>query len=285
MLSFAPAVYFHRYWMILCRPMAAFSSILNWVVAPTTIFLELALCSVAWRCRLYRQLAFFSAYIVLVTIEEFSGWWVSKTPWFHSDTYYYIFWSTQLALSLLRLLTIAEIARRSLRGYRAIWALAWQTLSAAAFVLLSWTAYSTVPYVHHVKRFIAIGGQRFEFMQAILLLLVMVLGAYYHLHVAALYRLILIGMCICSAEAVTSSQLYLLNNNRLAESIFGYIRQGYYPIPLAIWIYAVWRWGAASIAPPDLITQEKYDELSPQVHDRLRELNDKLAKLSGERDK
>ena len=264
--------------------MAAFSSIFNWVMAPTSICLELTLLYGAWKCRLYRQLAFFSAYIVLVIVQELFGWWVSKTPWFYSDAYYYIFWSTQLVLSLLRLLTIAEIAKRSLRGYPAIWTLAWQILSGAAVILLSWATYSAVPYWHHVKRFIAVGGQRFELMQAVLLLLVLALVAYYHLRVAPLYRFVLIGICIYAAVTVADSQLYLLNS-KMADSIFGYVRQGSYSISLAVWTYAVWRWGRTPATPPDLISQQKYDELSPQVHDRLRELNDKLANLGGERRK
>jgi len=251
-------------------------------MASTNICLELTLLYVAWRCRLYRHLVFFSAYIVLVTVQEFLGWWVSKIPWFHSSAYFYIFWSAQLVLSLIRLLTIAEIAKRSLRGYPAVWTLSWEILSAAGVILLSWATYSAIPYVHHPKKFIAVGGQHFELMQAILLLLVLILGVYYHVRVPALYRLILIGICIYSAVEVANSQLYLLNS-KAAESIFGHIRQASYPISLTIWTYAVWRWGAASNTAPELISQGKYDELSPQIHDRLKELNDKLFDLTGKR--
>jgi hypothetical protein len=268
--------------MIPSLRMVTFASVFQTVMAPTSICLELTLLFVAWRCRLYRQLTFFSAYIVLVTVEELSGWWVSKTPWFYSGAFLYIYWYSQLVLSLLRLLTIAEIAKRSLRGYPAIWTLAWEILSAATLILLSWTTYSVVPYVHHVRRFIAVGGQRFELMQAILLLLVLVFGAYYHVRVPALYRLVLIGICIYSVVEVANSQMYLLRS-ALADSIFGYIRQGSYPISLAIWTYAVWRYGSSSNTPPELISQAAYDELSPQIHDRMRDLNDNLSDFMGKR--
>jgi hypothetical protein len=219
---------------------------------------------------------------VLITAVEIGGWWVSKYPWFNSPAYLRIFWSTQLILSILRLLMIIEIARRSLRAYPAVWSFAWWALSAAGAVLLSWTAYSVAQNVHHFKTLIAVGGQRFEFMQAILLLLLLALGSYYQLRIPPLYRLIVIGMCIYSAVQMSNSELYLLKSPR-ADLIFGYIRQGSYPISLVIWVYAVWRWGATPAESPELISQSAYDKISPQIHDRLRELNDKLSDLTGKR--
>jgi type VI protein secretion system component VasK len=115
-------------------------------------------------------------------------------------------------------------------------------------------------------------------MQALLLLLVLLLGVYYQVRISHMYRLILIGFCVYSAVQVANNQ-FLLLNNAPGDSVFGYIRKGSFLIALAIWTYAVWRWGADSTTPHNLISQSQYNELSPQIHDRLRELNDKLAKL------
>jgi hypothetical protein len=46
-----------------------------------------------------------------------------------------------------------------------------------------------------------------------------------------------------------------------------------------LWAWAIWRWADDSTVSPKLISQQSYDELSPQIHDRLRDLNDRLADL------
>jgi hypothetical protein len=207
-------------------------------------------------------------------------WWVSYLPYYNSAGYRYVYWSSQFLLSALRLLTIAEIARRSLRDYPAVWALAWRTLSVAALFLLSWTSYSAIQQLHHFRRFLAVPGQRLESMEAILLLVVLFLGVYYRVRISPLYRWILVGICIYSAIQVANNPILLLNK-LAADSVFIYIRRGSFLLPLAIWTYAVWRWGASSTTPPDLISQERYDALSPEIHDRLRELNDKLSDFMG----
>ena len=258
--------------------MVSFSSAFQWVTVPANICLELALLFLSYKRRLWRQLIFFSAYIALIVPNEAFGWWVSYLPWFYSDGYRYTFWSIQFTFSLLRFLTIVEIARRSLRGYPAVWAFAWRTLSAATIVLLLWTTYSAIQFEHHFRRFVAVPGQRFEFMQAILLLLLLFLSLYYRVRISPFYRLILIGLGIYSAIQVANSQILLLNKLP-ADSIFNYIRRGSYLVPSAIWTYAVWRWDATTSQEPQLIPQTVYDDLSPQVHDRLRDLNDKSSKL------
>lgn len=257
--------------------MVSFSSVFQWATTPA-FALEVALVFVAFKRRVYKRLTFFFLYSVLLLVSEIGQEWVSYTPWFYSGSYLYVFWSTQFVLSFLRLITIAEIARRSLRGYPAVWTFAWRTLSVAALLLMSWTTYSAIKYFHHFRRFLAVPGQRFEFMQAVLLLLLLFLGVYYRVWISLFYRLILTGICIYSSVLVANNQILLLNKLP-ADSIFGYIRRGSFLVPMIIWTYAVWRWGGAPETPPELIPQTTYDDLSPEIHNRLRELNDKLDKL------
>jgi hypothetical protein len=259
--------------------MTSFSSVFQWATEPAIICLYLGLIFFAITRRLDRQLKFFSVYIVIASLLEIFGWWATYSPWHSQSTYRYAYWSVQFVLSLLRLLTIAEISRRSLRGYPAVWAFASRLLITVAVILLAWTTSSAIGNVHHFRRFITAGDQRFECMQAILLLLVLAIGAYYHIEIPPLYRLILVGIGIYSAIQVANDQIAFLNTS----SVFDYIRRGTFPIALAIWTYAVWRWGSSPDAVPDRISQEKYDQLSPQIHDRLRELNDKLSDLTGKR--
>jgi hypothetical protein len=258
--------------------MTSFDSIFQWITGPAAVCFELALCYTAYKRRLSRQLTFFSVYIVLLTVQDIASWGVKYAPWFSSPSYRYIFYSVQFVLSLLRLLTIGEIARRTLRGYPAVWGFTWRALSAVTVFLFSWTTYSAIQRAHHFRRFLAVGSQRFELMQTILLLLFLFLVVYYRVQISLLYRLILVGIGIYSAVQLVTNQLLLLNKLP-ADSIGDYIGRGLFLVPLAIWTYAVWRWGAASNNPPELISQSQYDDLSPQIHDRLKDLNDKLNKL------
>jgi hypothetical protein len=259
--------------------MASFSSISQWAIVPLTFCLEWALLFFLFKNKLYRQLKFFSVYLLVLSIQEPVGWWVSFLPWFNSIAWGNTFWSIQFLLLLLRLLTIAEISRRSLIPYPAVWGFGWRVLSAAAAILLSWTALSAFQGGHHLRIFIGVGFQRFEIMQAVLLLLLLLLGVYYRVRLSQLNRLILIGICIYSAIQIANDPLLLAKIP--ADSVWQHIRRDSFLIPLVIWTYAVWRWGGNSIAPADLISQEKYDELAPQIHDRLKELNEKLSDMTG----
>jgi hypothetical protein len=275
-------VYFRCGTMIICRSLVTFSSIFDSVTAPTSIFLEWALLLISYRRRLYRQLTFFSIYVVVLAVYDGVNEWVSFLPLFKTLTWNYVYWSAQFAFALLRLLTIAEITRRGLRGYPAVWGSAWRLMSAAAVILLAWTTDSAIQNAHHMRKFIAVAGQRFEFMEAILLLLLLLLGAYYHVRISPLYRWILIGICIYSALLVANGQFWLLRTI-LGNLIFADVRRGAFLVPLVMWTYAVWRWGNAPTQPPELISQSEYDNISPQIHDRLRELNDKLTDLGVKR--
>jgi hypothetical protein len=262
--------------------MVKFSSVFLWATAPTTICLELGLLFIAYRRRLYRQLVFFSAYIVVTTVAELGGWWVIYSPWHETERWRYVYWSLQFALSLLRLLTIAEISRRSLGKYPLVWTFASRFLAAVAAILLFWTARSAIQNLHHFRKFIMAGDQRFECMQAILLLVLLMVVVYYRVALSPLFRLVLIGIGIYSSLQVANDQLGIINVMQ-PNSILDYIRRGTYIIPLSMWVYAVWRWGANSNTQPKLLSQSAYDDLSPQIHDRLRELNDKLSDLVGKR--
>ena len=230
----------------------------------------------------YRRLFFFTIYLAANIIWGVLWRYVSRTPAFYLLTWLYIYWSVELLLSILRLLTIAEIARRFLRGYPAIRAFASRLLTGVAAALLLWTTYSAIHNLHHIRRFILLGDQRFECMQVVLLLTLLIIGAYYRIQIPPLYRLILIGIGVYSSIQVANNGLGMLLTI-LPNSIFDYLRRGASMVSLVIWTYAVWRWSAIPDPQPRLIPQSTYDRLSPELHDRLQDLNDRLAGLVGQR--
>jgi len=280
MRSSERGLYFPRHGMIPCRLMVTFSTLFVWITAPATFCLELTFLVLAYGKKLYRQLFFLTVYVACVAAIDVVAWWVTYSRLYGSVPWRYFYWSFQFLLSLLRLLTISEISWRTLRVYPAIWTFAWRLLTAAAAVLMFWTIHTAVQNRAHFRVFILSGSLRFEFMQAILLLLFFLLVTYYHIALSPLYRLVLIGTGVYSSIQVATNQLGIIGGAP-PNSIPDYIRRGTYIIPVVIWVYAAWCWGTTPDSSPDLISQEKYDDLSPQIHDRLRRLNDKLSDMTG----
>ena len=262
--------------------MRIFSAALNWIIyvifftfCPATLYFIV--------CRkLYARLKFFTIYQLLLLSSSALFLGIATTPAFKTPRWFDIYWSVQLALAVLRLLTIGEISNQILREYPAIRAFGSWLLGGTAAALLLWTANSAIYNVHHVRRFILLSDQRFEFMQAVLVLVLLIIGVYYRIPIPPLYRLILIGIGIYASIQVANNPLALLTAI-LPNSFPDYMRRVPSTVSVVLWAYAVWRWSSVSDAKPTLISQSTYNDLSPQIHDRLRELNDKLSDLTGKR--
>lgn len=262
--------------------MQLFSTALNWtlyviffVFCPATLYF-------IFRRKLYVRLKFFTVYQILLLSASALFLWISTTPAFGTARWFDIYWTIQLALAVLRLLTIGEISNQILREYPAIRAFTSWVMAGTAAALLLWTAKSAVNNVHHVRRFILLGDQRFEFMQAVLVVIFLIIGVYYGISIPRIYRLILIGIGIYASVQVANNPL-ALRTAVLPNSFSDYMRRVASTVSVVLWANAVWRWSSVPDAKPPLISQDTYDELSPQIHDRLRELNDKLSELTGKR--
>ena len=259
-----------------------FTAVLDVVVSVLAAFLELILLFLVLKKGLHKKLILFTIYFSLLAPWDLIGFSVRHTPIFNTHGWSYFYWTSQFVFSILRLCAIAELCWRSLHDYPAVWSLAWRFLAGAATLLLLLTINSAVHNVHVFRAFISHGLQWFEFMQAVLLIAILSIGAYYRLVVPSLYRWMLAGLGLYSAVLVTNYQL-ALGTKYPPKSIFDFVFRLSYCVTLTLWIWGIYRWAEVSTQPPALIPQRTYDDLSPQVHDRLRELNDRLAHLLGSR--
>ena len=182
-------------------------------------------------------------------------------------------------LSVLRLLTFAEISRRILREYPTVFAAGSWILTGAAAVLLSCTAYPA----RDVRAYLAphrdwrsaacayAGGAGLGVPDNRGLL---------SNPDSASYRLILIGIGTYSSLQIVNYEL-LLRQLIAPYSIPDYVRRASMIVSRVIWTYAVWRWSGVPDSQPKLISQIAYDRLSPQIHGKMQELNDRLGNLVG----
>jgi hypothetical protein len=258
--------------------MASFPQILDIINIVVGDCILVVLLTLLIRKQVYRELVFLGAYIYLLVPRELAWLLISHTAYRVAPWAFYFYYVSDGALYSLRLLLIIEIAVRTLREYPAVWHFAWRVLTLGAFIMVFWGTRSAIRHTHPKQQLFLTIQQYFNITEAVLLLLVLGIGLYYRIHVSHLYRMILTGICIFSAVQIVNSEFgrYI---PAPAYSAFEFIGRYTFVMMIGIWTWAVWKWSPTPHRPPQLISQTEYDHLSPQVHDRLRDLNDRLAGL------
>jgi hypothetical protein len=270
--------------MVRCAPMLSPATLANIFLMIFGFPLDFGLLiALIWR-RIFSQLRFLALYgfflgpreVVTVLFAYSLPLATSRTAR-HFDFYFY--WATAFVLSFLRLGIIIEIFRRVVSGYRAIWGLAWRLLTITAVALSSWTVFSAARQIHAVQAFILTSQQLWDFSTAIIVLFVIGWCVYYQIQIPRLHWLVLVGSCLYSCVQVADSELgrYV---SQPTNSLFDYIQRIAFSGMIIIWLWGIIRWsGEQTVQTAPAVPAEKYDRLSADVHDRLKELNDKLSDL------
>lgn len=255
------------------------SALVNVILWIGYLFLVLTLWFL-FRGKSYRVLRLFSAYVAVFVVRDFAWLIISNNhAMFNSLWAYYGFWSTEFLLSWLRAFAIVEICWRTLRTYSAVWPLTACLLGVISISLLIWTAISAKANRGTFQRFIDIGLQRIELMQAMLIVAFFVMVSRYQVRVLPIHRLVMLGFGVYSAVQVFNNELGWLEPHRFLR-VFDIIRRASINVSELIWLYAAALPASKSMPPPsDHSGKGTVDELAPQIHDRLRELNDRLGEL------
>lgn len=268
--------------MVLCAPVSSLPRILDLANIISGDCLQVALLFLVIRKKAYRHLVFLAAYIFALIPRELIWLWIAHSSHQYDRWAFYFYYISDGILYSLRLLLIVEIARRALREYPAVWYFSWRILIFIGVAFAAWGAHAAIPNAHS-KRLLFLSLERsYSITQAVLLLLVLCIGLYYRVSVSHFFRLILAGICIYSAVQIVNTELgrYI---PKPALSAFDFIDRYSFTAMLAVWVWALWKWTPSPHRPPQLISQTEYDDISPQVHDRLRELNNRLGGLRKKR--
>jgi hypothetical protein len=234
----------------------------------------------AIRRGLFKNLVFLTIYIYALIPRGLILDWFSygpplKTP-YAPYIIAYFYWSTALLLSFLRILAIAEVGKRILSQSPAVWGLAWRILAFAGVCLLIWTGLGVLHNRYVMRDYIMTLEQRLNILAAFVTLAIMGFGAYYRLLVNPLYRRILVASCIYSAIQLVDTELGRFTSSP-SNSVSDFTQRFAFSFMIAMWAWALWKWSGEQPRSQTLISQGQYDDLSPQVHGRLRELNDRLS--------
>jgi hypothetical protein len=239
------------------------------------------LCMILFR-KPARQVWLFGAYLIFLICREV--WWdvtFSHLPAIYDrgyHVYYVVYWASDFLLSVLRLATCVQIWWLSVRRFPSIWKLTWRVLAGVSGVLCVWCAASALSHTDKLVYFFYIGIERFEFMQATVLVMILAFALYYSVFFQPGYRVFLTGLCIYSLAQCAITSLSVQHPTASYEW-FSVARSVSFWLVLAMSIYAL-----AKLAPQQEFqlspeSEHTYARLSPVVNYRLQVLNERLAEM------
>jgi hypothetical protein len=240
--------------------------------------LEVVVCALALRRRLYARLPLFTTYLAILVTHELTLWWFYLGSGYDSRLTFYYFWVTQGILVAARAAAVVEIAWRALRGYRGVWALGWRLLCFFGLILLFHAAMDAHGNASFLIGFIVTAERDLELAVAVVLVALLAFGRYYRIRLDPVQRMVALGLGFYSAVQV-------LNNGlpRAWQTLYfdwwNAIRMTGFLATLVIWLVALRKSLAEAAPAPTLLPQGVYDELSPQVNYRLRVLNERLLEI------
>ncbi len=242
----------------------------------TSSLLAVLVCSIAlWR-RLYLRLPLFTAYLVLLAGRDALAWWFYLDLGYTSRAASYYYWITQGILVTARAAAVAEIAWRALREYRGVWALAWRVLLIIALFLLLQATLDARGSRAWISPLILTAERGLELAAVGILVLLLAICRYYGIQLEPVQKMIALGLGFYSA-------IQVLNNSVLRVThyfpMWNEIRIISFQVALVIWLLALLRPLPKAVPAPALLSQSVYDELSPQVNQRLRVLNQRLLEI------
>src|SRR5574337_1341084 len=253
----------------------AASEYLAWGVCA---LLEVAVCLLAARRGVSRRWPFFFAYVCVVLVSDTLRFWVYHHWGFGSWTAWYAGWITQACIMLARATVVVELCWGALKAYRGIWALTWRLLLGVALLLLANAAVDTRRNAQWILSFVLTAERGLELAAAGVLACLLFACAYYRIRMERACWLIALGLCFYSSVQV-------MNNSFMRVWLGHYVllwnavRIISYQVTLVLWLAALRRPLRAEAPSPALLPQEVYDELSPHVNYRLRDLNQRLMQM------
>jgi hypothetical protein len=249
-----------------------------YVLLGANSLLELVVCAYAFRRRLYLRLPLFTAYLTLLFLRNFVLWWFYLGPGYDSRAAFDYFWVTQGLLLAARGAAIGEIAWRVLHRYRGIWTLGLLVLLITAVSLLAHAGYSALGNRSWIAPFVLTAERGLELAAVGIVVSLFYFSRYYGIRLEPVEGMVALGLGIYSAVQV-------INISFMREWLTRYfhwwanIRVISFLVALAIWWLALRKPLPAERPAPELLSQEIYDGLAPQVSFRLRKLNETLLEL------
>jgi hypothetical protein len=252
--------------------------VLNYFTEVSAILLEFSLLVLAFWKRIFEKLFCLFCYVLILVVWDTFGFSIQNTPLFSSPKGILIFYVFQFTLYFVRLFIFYEITWRVLRDYVGVWHYAGRFLAALSAVFFVWMGISLWQHWGHYRRIVITASAQISVTEAVLWLFFLAIGIYYEVPVSRFFKFVLVPSCIYSAVDVTS-YTYAFLVQHPTNSAFDYFERFTFLFMAVTWAWGIWRWSDVPAPAPAIFSQEIYDDVSPQIHSRLRLLNDRLSDL------
>lgn len=203
-----------------------------------SLFLELTVCFLAFRRRLYRQLPVFTGYIAAVLLRGFTMYWVYHQMGYTSRIAFSAFWTTQAALLSWRGASIGELAWTASRlylGLRAVMKWLVAIISSTLLIIAVWFA-AEAPT--QLPTFVLGLERDLELTAALVLLALLSLNLHYQFNLNRVQKLIALGLFTYSVTQVVNNAI----SSQWLRPYFhwwGTVRLISFHIALVIWLVAL----------------------------------------------
>lgn len=240
--------------------------------------LEVVVCALALYRGLFRREPFFTTYLVLLVASEAIIWLTYYFTGWQSTGAFATYWSLQAILLLARGAVLAELCRCVLGPYTGVWRFSRSVLTGIAGVLVVAAAIAAHQAGNHIGPFIRTADRGLELAIVGVLLFALAFCRYYRIRIDRVVVMVALGLGFYSAVQVANNTIL----SAWLKTYFNWwnqVRALSFNVATFLWLVALWRPLPEAQPAPVLLDQETYDELSPQLSFRLRQLNARLSEM------
>ena len=243
-----------------------------------TIGLEIILAVLVLRRRGFRNLPFFTSYVLLATFRDFLVWVVYHWIGFNSRPAVYVAWSSQAILLLTRGAVCAELCWKILGKHsKEFWTMVRDLLLVVGAGVVLYTAFDSLRKLFHVASSVIAIERGLELTIALVLLVLLRVAFRYDVRIKQALFLIAIGLCFHSlVQIINDTFLDWLNGKFPGWNAFHIVA---FHVALALWIWAFAKRDSDSDDKPVPPVSTLYAEYAEEVSRKLRSLEKDLEEI------
>jgi hypothetical protein len=188
-------------------------------------------------------------------------------------------WSTEGVTLVFQALAASEALRLVLGRCPGIWGLGWRLLAFISAILLASIAKHAAGNYHWA---LLEADRGYHLIFAVAMICCFLLLRYYAVLIPFPYKMLLGGFCFYSCASILINTLFqdiLFRNYTDYEPIWQFASVLSFAIVQGVWIIALRKQLAADTRPSAFSSDDIYQQLSPELDERLRLIDEKLTRI------
>jgi len=259
--------------------MSGLPALVRWLWGISTAA-QTVLCVVLLARGNFRKIPIFTAYVAANLCQAILIFMVYKGIAFRPQSAIALAWSSQACIQLLRAAATTEALRQILKPFQGIWGLGWRTLAVAFGVIFLVAVFDSG---RNISWAVLLMDRGFHLAFAIALVACLLLVHYYSVPIPSAYKALLGGFCFYSCAVVLANTLggvLFLRRDANFQALWQLVTMCPFIAVLLVWAVAL-RKPLPDALPGAQLQDPKsvYWEISPQINERLRLLNEQLNRL------